>query len=292
MHFIVPTPILLIAFVAFTTAWMPIATVSGQSTDSTPSRPADRPSDLPDSLPDSAKWMASLSSDALNVYRDGQTLWLQPTAESIEARSVNLPRLCAPIRSLSWHGDAERELNFVPEPDHWRFSWKTPVDSGAMIQVVFDGDPLLPGETSPAEPDGDGSVMLFAHQAATFGEKLRFEPQWYKNTVGYWTVAKDYATWDLKLDQPGRYCVAVLQGCGQGQGGSDAVITLRDEATIVAELPFQTIDTGHFQNFRWNHLGDLTVIEPGTYQLRIDATRIAKGALFDVRAIHLVKQAK
>ncbi len=288
MHATIQTPILLIAFVAFTTAWIPNATVSGQSTDSIPSRPTDRPSDLPAA----AKWMASLSSDALNVYRDGQTLWLLPTSESIEARSFNLPRLCAPIRSLSWHDDAKRELGFVPEPDHWRFSWKPPVEPGSMIRVAFDGDPLLPGETSPPEPAGDGSVMLFAHQAATFGEKLRFEPQWYKNTVGYWTIAKDYATWDLKLDQPGRYSVAVLQGCGQGQGGSDAVITLRDEATIVAELPFQTIDTRHFQNFRWNHLGDLTVIEPGTYQLRIDAKRIAKGALFDVRAIHLVKQAK
>ena len=126
----------------------------------------------------------------------------------------------------------------------------------------------------------------------TFGEKLRFEPQWYKNTVGYWAVASDYATWDLKIQQPGTYTVAVLQGCGKGHGGSDAVISLRQGNDVKAMLPFQTIDTGHFQNFRWNHLGTIDVAEGGTYQLRIGAERIAQNALFDVRAIHLVRQAK
>ena len=85
--------------------------------------------------------------------------------------------------------------------------------------------------------------------------------------------------------------MAVLQGCGKGQGGSDAVISLRQDGQVKAELTFQTIDTGHFQNFRWNHLGMIELPAAGTYQLRIDATRIAKVALFDVRTIHLVRQA-
>ncbi len=236
--------------------------------------------------------MPALSGDDLNVYRDEQTLWLQPTPSSIQARRANLPRLCAPIRSLGWDGGQETELVFVPEPDHWRFSWKAAVAPKALIKMVFDGDPVLPDEVSPTRPAGDASVMLHAHHASTFGEKLRYEPQWYKNTVGYWTIPADYATWEFKLDEPGRYSIAVLQGCGEGQGGSDALISIRDGTSTVAELPFQTIDTGHFQNFRWNHLGDVTVAKEGTYQLRIDAKRIAKGALFDVRAIHLVKQAK
>ncbi|QEG00448.1 hypothetical protein Mal15_45180 [Stieleria maiorica] len=250
------------------------------------------PPSRPDGLPAQAKWMPGLSGDDLNVYRDQQTLWLHPTQTSLQARRANLPRLCAPIRSLGWNRGQETELVFVPEPDHWRFTWKAAVASEAMIKMVFDGDPVLPEKVSPTGPAGDASVMLHAHHASTFGEKLRYEPQWYKNTVGYWTIPADYATWDFKLDEPGRYSIAVLQGCGEGQGGSDALISIRDGTSTVAELSFQTIDTGHFQNFRWNHLGDVTVANEGTYQLRIDAKRIAKGALFDVRAIHLVKQAK
>ena len=30
-----------------------------------------------------------------------------------------------------------------------------------------------------------------------------------------------------------------------------------------AELPFRTIDTGHFQNFRWNHLGAIDLSDAG-----------------------------
>lgn len=108
--------------------------------------------------------------------------------------------------------------------------------------------------------------MLHAYQASTFGEKLRFEPQWYKNTVGYWAVLNDYATWQFTMDQPGTYSVAVLQGCGQGQGGSDGVMTLRSGDGVTAELPFKTIDTGHFQNFRWNHLGAIDVPDDGKYE--------------------------
>jgi hypothetical protein len=184
------------------------------------------------------------------------------------------------------------DLKFRPEPQEWVFSWKAAPTEASVIEVVFDTPPVLPPDCPKSVPAGDGSVMLHAYQARTSGEKLRFEPQWSKNTVGYWTVPTDYALWNLTIDQPGTYSVAVLQGCGAGQGGSDAVITLRrgDDATR-AELPFKTIDTGHFQNFRWNHLGTIDISDGGEYELRIEAKRIANAALFDVRAIHLVRQA-
>ena len=156
-----------------------------------------------------------------------------------------------------------------------------------VIEVVFDVDPVLPADCAPAVAAGDGSIMLQAYQASTFGEKLRFEPQWYKNTVGYWAVGTDYATWNLTVDQPGTYSVAVLQGCGKGQGGSDAAISLSRGGKVKAELPFQTIDTGHFQNFVWRHAGVLTAERPGDYQIRIEAVEIPRVALMDVRQLHL-----
>ncbi|MCA9063483.1 MAG: hypothetical protein KDA96_10505, partial [Planctomycetaceae bacterium] len=152
--------------------------------------------------------------------------------------------------------------------------------------------PLLPQDCQPAPSAGDGSIMLPAWMAMTYGEKLRYEPQWYKNTVGYWTVPTDYAEWQLKVDQPGTFTVAVLQGCGEGQGGSDAEVSLRRDDAVQAAIPFQPIDTGHFQNFRWNHLGTIQIPEAGTYQLRITPKKIARAALFDVRMVHLVRQAR
>ena len=236
--------------------------------------------------------LSAAETDDMAALISGRTLLLKLNAEAAKLGKAVIPRLSAPIQSLEWEGHPEAELKFVPEPETWVFSWKQVPEESPTIKVVFDQQPVMPADCEKASPAGDGSVMLHAYQASTFGEKLRFEPQWYKNTVGYWTIPTDYATWDLAIDQPGTYSVAALQGCGQGQGGSDALMSLRQGDQVKVELPFKTIDTGHFQNFRWNHLGMITITEAGDYQLRIAPTRIAKGALFDVRMIHLVRQAK
>jgi hypothetical protein len=243
-------------------------------------------------LPEGAKRSAQLSTEGVSAYVRDRTLWLQLDSNVAQSGKTAIPRLCAPIRSLHWKDDGDAELGCLPEPQQWIFSWQTAPAESPVIEVVFDSTPLLPADCPAASPAGDGSIMLHAYQASTFGEKLRFEPQWYKNTVGYWTIASDYATWELTIDQPGSYSVAVLQGCGKGQGGSDALITLRQGDQVKAELSFQTIDTGHFQNFRWHHLGAVNLTASGPYQLRLVARRIAKAALFDVRTIHLVRQAK
>lgn len=247
---------------------------------------------IADDLPQDAQRAESFSSSGVVVFERGTTLWLQLKAEAIAERRAILPRLCAPIRSWRWRNDSDAELKFVPEPTNWVFSWKQPVAEGSVIEVEFDSVPKLPQDCPAATSVGDGSVLLHASQAATFGEKLRYEPQWFKNTVGYWTVPTDYAAWDLQIDQPGQFTVAILQGCGTGQGGSDAALTLRQGDGVTAELPFQTVDTGHFQNFRWLHLGTITVEDSGTYQLRIIPVRIAKAALCDIRMVHLVRQAR
>lgn len=238
---------------------------------------------------DHVSW-PEVSSDSVEASIDDKTVLLKLGPKAVEAKQVSIPRLSAPIRSIGWLDDPDAAIRFWPEQEAWIFTWKALTPEPAIIQVVFDRAPVLPADCPVAEPAGDNSIMLHAYQATTFGEKLRFEPQWYKNTVGYWTVPTDFATWKLNVPEAGTYSVAVLQGCGKGQGGSDAVISLRQDGAVKAELPFKTIDTGHFQNFRWNHLG-LIELDSGEHELRIAADRIAKNALFDVRSIHLVKQA-
>lgn len=241
--------------------------------------------------PEARRW-EEISSAGVDALLHQRSVWLKLDSSVVAAGKAEIPRICAPIRSIRWLEHPDAAIKFVPEPEHWVFSWKKAPSESPVIEVIFDTDPVLPADCPMAVPAGDGSVMLSAYQASTFGEKLRFEPQWYKNTVGYWAVADDYATWKLTIDKPGTYSVAVLQGCGKGQGGSEAIMTLSAGEKIVDELPFQTIDTGHFQNFRWNHLGFLEVTEGGDYELKIIPKRIAKVALFDVRTIHLVPQAK
>jgi arylsulfatase A-like enzyme len=66
----------------------------------------------------------------------------------------------------------------------------------------------------------DGTITLPARTAQVHGIQLRYEPLPHKETLGFWTRAEDWASWEFMLTRPGRFTVEVLQGCGKGQGGS------------------------------------------------------------------------
>ena len=75
-------------------------------------------------------------------------------------------------------------------------------------------------------------------------------------------------------------------------GGSTAEIALLAGAATdkpVAQIEFEVLETGHFQNFVWRHLGEINVTDAGDYQLRISPKNIKRGALMDVRAVHLIR---
>ncbi|MEQ1824558.1 MAG: hypothetical protein ABL921_01375 [Pirellula sp.] len=224
------------------------------------------------------------------VHRERNKVWIVPESTA-ESGSVSIPRFCAPVRSLSWVGE-ESEVLLVPEPGYWKISWKKPPAASKTIQLLFESEALFPSEQMPVVPTGDGTIVLHAFQGMTEGDKLRFEPQPHKNTIGYWTAVGDSVRWTFRADAAGSYSVGLLQGCGQGQGGSQARIQVTAEGKDVASQEFDTIDTGHFQNFRWNHVGKIDLPRPGVYQLTIRPIKIAKAALFDVRFVQLVRQAK
>ena len=252
-------------------------------------------------VPGEATAAENLSSETAQVFVHDQTLWLKPTELGLKNKSIQLPRLCAPIRSATWvaesktesnaEGAKESKIDIKPEPTYWIVSFQNAPSSGSLIRIELDAAPLTLDQLDSVKPSADGSILLHAYQATTYGDKLRFEPQWFKNTVGYWTVQTDHATWKLRVDQPGVYAVAVLQGCGAGQGGSDAKLTLTQESSQIAEVNFKVIETGHFQNFRWVQLGTIKLDKGGEYELDVAPVKIAKAALGDIRMIHLVRQA-
>ncbi len=226
-----------------------------------------------------------------SAFRQGARLRLVPDELGLRSSSLTIPRLCAVLRSVGWAGDAEGAITVEPLPDRWLVHWKAAPAGGTELVLAFDRPPLLPAELGPVQPEADGSLLLPACYATTHGTKLRFEPQPFKNTVGYWTQVDDSAAWDVTVAKPGRYAVAALQGCGKGQGGSDAVLTVTKDDTVAATLAFNPVETGHFQNFRWVQLGFVTMEAPGDYEVRVAPKRIQKAALCDIRALSLVPQA-
>lgn len=239
-------------------------------------------------VPVDARQVEHPAIDGGQLYRLENRLFVVPD-EPTGAGSVTIPRIDGSLRAAHWLGEqGDPTVSVHPEPDEWTVEWREIPAGAKAIALDFDQEPKLPTERKPVIAAGDGSLMLHAYQAQTEGEKLRYEPQPFKNTVGYWTVPTDTVSWQLRIDAPGEFNVAILQGCGAGHGGSRAAMRLQMENKTTATLAFEVLETGHFQNFQWRHLGKVSVPEPGNYTLTIMPKEIAHGALMDVRSVHLV----
>jgi hypothetical protein len=207
------------------------------------------------------------------------------------AGPITIPRIAASIHSIEWQGRVkEVGLSLKPEQDQWMIHWKNRPEGLATLAISFDGFPFLPHEAKPIKASGDGSFHLPAHFAITHGENIRYEPQPHKNTVGFWTGKNDSAHWTIQLDKPGRFNVAVLQGCGKGQGGSQAIAKfISPVKDITPQLEFDVVETGHWQNFQWVQLGEIELRHAGEVEVVVMPKQIKKAALMDIRAIHLIR---
>ena len=137
--------------------------------------------------------------------------------------------------------------------------------------------------SAPVQPQPDGSVLLHARDAAVHGQNLRYEPQPHKNTLGFWTRAEDWASWEFELPAPGRYRLEALQGCGPKSGGAEVEFATGDQrVTMIVE------ETGHFQNFVRRDLGELR-LSAGRHSLSVRPQTKPGVAVMDLREVRLVR---
>ena len=85
----------------------------------------------------------------------------------------------------------------------------------------------------PVVTPGKGDIRLLASTAQVHGERLRYEPQPQKNTLGFWTRMEDWASWDFDVAKAGRYEVEIQQGCSGG--GSEVAVEIAGLVTERAD---------------------------------------------------------
>ena len=94
---------------------------------------------------------------------------------------------------------------------------------------LFADDSATPAD-APADRQGSrqcvaqaaaGSILLHAKDATVHGQNIRYEPNPKKNTIGYWTRAEDWVSWEFEVIEAGKFAIEVTQGCGNGGGGSE-----------------------------------------------------------------------
>jgi arylsulfatase A len=128
----------------------------------------------------------------------------------------------------------------------------------------------------------DGTLVLHAKDVAIHGTTVRYEPQPHKNTVGYWTKADDWVSWEFQIVRTGAYRVEILQGCGPRSGGSEVEFSANGQT-----LAITVVETKGFQDFLAREIGTLRFERPGRYTLSVKPKRKPGVAVMDLRSVTL-----
>jgi arylsulfatase A-like enzyme len=144
-------------------------------------------------------------------------------------------------------------------------------------QMPTPNPDYLPNPQGP-----DGVITLPARTAEVHGLMLRYEPLPHKNTLGFWTRAEDWASWEFEVRQPGEFRVTALVGCGKGSGGSTVEFRAAEQV-LALTVPV----TGGFQNFVPQELGRLTLKRAGRHTIEVRATSKPGAAVMDLREVRL-----
>lgn len=230
-----------------------------------------------------------LRGNADQVQLDGTTLSFHFRDKLPKSGELVFPRLNARLEAVHWLGHPDSKLTLRPDPNVWRIKLDN-LPAEQRVVVVKLLDPIVPdrGVETIVVDSGADTVSLPAHFAVTHGEKLRFEPQPHKNTIGYWTVPTDWAAWALEVKAGGTFGVDILQGCGTNQGGSLVEVRISQADQVIDQISFEVEETGHFQNFKQRRIGTLSLPDSGKYQLEIRPQKLANKAVMDVREVKLV----
>lgn len=132
------------------------------------------------------------------------------------------------------------------------------------------------------EQRADGAIVLLATNAIIHGKTIRYEPQPHKNTIGYWTKADDWVSWDFKVNTPGKFDVMLTQACGKGSGGSEYTVSIGDQ--IIKDV---VPDTGAFTNWVERTIGSFTLESAGAYTIAVKPVKKPGLAVMDLRVITL-----
>ncbi len=228
------------------------------------------------------------SQRKFEVARDwGKIVYSAPnlycTVEKIPQNGLlSIPRLHNPIGKIYLGNDPSKSnLKIKIGMKDWQVVLPKDFDKSRKVIIEVRGTPQLVGKSKiqVTPKSNDASIVLHAHQATVHGKKLRYEPQPHKNTLGYWADAKDWAEWSFAMSKSGRYEIAILQGCGKGQGGSRIEVVVGDQ-----KLKHTVVDTGHFQKFVTQKIGAVQ-LEKGKHRLKVRAITKAKNAVMDLRQI-------
>jgi alpha-L-fucosidase len=142
---------------------------------------------------------------------------------------------------------------------HIRVPSQAPDKISSTIVLKFKGAPEI--VIAPILQKADGSISLPASEANLHGSTFQYESGGPLDDIGYWTNPEDWADWDFKVTQPGKFAVsAVIAAPASGAFEiSAAGQTLHCAAPV----------TGNYITFKPVELGTIEIPSTGKMTLAV-----------------------
>jgi len=182
---------------------------------------------------------------------------------------------------LSLPGQPELAFERDPNTDELLISLPIAEPNDYATVVMLD----VAGEVIPLgmliRPDDQGTLTLAAGQAEIVGTQLNYAPQ--NESLGHWVNVQDYAQWQLRVDQPGRYRVDITYGSDANEGGGTYAIKIGDTRLTGNARP-----TDSWIHRRTDTVGEVTIEAAGTHTLRVKQVEKPNLAVIDLQKVVLV----
>ncbi len=134
-------------------------------------------------------------------------------------------------------------------------------------------------EPALVESTENGTLSLKATQASIHGPSLSFERR-YLN-IGQWTHVQDQAVWEMNVEKPGVYNVALDFACADSSAGNTLVVSAGS-----ASLSIKVPGTTNWNGFREQTFGEIT-LEEGKQELVARSKGTIRRFLIDLREVRL-----
>jgi alpha-L-fucosidase len=131
-----------------------------------------------------------------------------------------------------------------------------PISSTVVLKI--NGAPTIE-QVAVIGQDYDGSISLPATEARLHGDDIQTENLAGHDSIGYWTNPSDWADWEFKVTEPGRFTVS------GDVAGPDA--TALDLAVGGSHLRADAKATGSYSKFKTYKFGSIEIAVSGTVTL-------------------------
>jgi alpha-L-fucosidase len=215
----------------------------------------------------------------------GSKLYLQ-VFDWPEKNVLTVPGLRSSVRRAFLLSDPSKELATKHEGDDVDITLPPRPAGGGEGPVVVVLE--VPGKMDvlpfAIRVGADRPAVLDAESAVIDGRTLRIERLDGKPNLAYWSVAKDAASWPIRVEKAGKYRVEMEYSCADVSAGNAFVLTVGG-----AKLEGEVAATGAWKDFKTETIGTME-IGAGDSEVRLSPRGELKRGLMNLRAIRLTPE--